>query len=231
MTRNSPLLLVLFLVTNTVSFSQCPATPACTQTAVAGTNYTVVAGSVLCISSNYNSGTLTINGGTVIVQSGGNLNSSVSISTGTINVASGGTLTRDITPSGLSSINNCGTISGTRDFNSRVTLNNYSSSTIALKYGGNIVNNYANNATISFGTVDVSGGILNNYATNLKFSITGSWNNGISFNNAAGASMEITAVPGGSMPSSTVFNNAGNLTYTPILSTSGQHLRMLLAER
>ena len=205
------------------SIAQCPAVPACTQTAVSGTSYTLVPGNVLCISSNYNSGTLTITGGTVIVQSGGTLNSgaNISVSTGTLNIASGGTLTKDVTSTSSSIINNCGTISGSRNFNANVILNNYSTTALALKYGGNIVNNYAANATISFGTVDVTGGILNNYASNLNFSITSSWNQGITFNNVAGASMQVTSVPGGAMPASTVFNNAGNFTYTPILNTIG----------
>jgi hypothetical protein len=219
-------IIVLFLLTTLISkesFGQCPAVPACTKTAVSGTSYTLVPSDVLCISSNYNSGNLSINGGTVIVQSGGNLNSgaSISMTTGTLNIASGGTLMNDVTPTLSSVINNCGTISGSRNFNSNVTLNNYSTNTIALKYGGNIVNNYAANATISFGTVDVTGGILNNYASNLKFSLTSSWNQGVTFNNAAGASMEITSVPGGAMPPGTVFNNSGNFTYTPVLNTTG----------
>lgn len=203
--------------------AQCPAVPACTQTAASGINYSVTSGVVLCISSNYNAGTLTISGGTVVIQSGGTLNSGAGIvmTSGTISVASGGTLTKDITPTSASTINNCGTISGTRNFNSNVTLNNYSTDVLALRYGGNVVNNYANNATISFGSVDVTGGILNNYATGLNFSITGSWNNGVTFNNAAGAGMNVTSVPGGAMPSGSVFNNAGLLTYSPVLNTTG----------
>jgi hypothetical protein len=219
--RNS-ILVMLFFCFNIISYSQCPATPVCTQTATSGTNYTVAAGSVLCISSNYNSGTITISGGTVIIQSGGTLNSgaTVSMTTGTIHVASGGTLSKNLTSTSASIVNNCGTIAAASDYNANITLNNYSTVALSLKYGGNKVNNYANNATISFGTVDASDGILNNYATNLKFSITSSWNQGITFNNASGTSMEITAVPG-SMPGSTVFNNSGTLTYTPVLSTIG----------
>jgi hypothetical protein len=217
------LAIVFAVLINSRSNAQCPVEPACTQTAVSGTSYVVAAGTVLCITSNYNAGTLTVSGGTVIIQSGGNLNSgaTVTMTSGTIHVASGGTLTKDITPTSASTINNCGTVSGTRNFNSNVTLNNYSTATLALRYGGNVTNNYANNATISFGTVDVSGGVLNNYGTNLKFSITGSWNQGVTFNNAVDASMEVTSVPGGAMPASTVFNNAGNLVYTPVLNTTG----------
>ena len=219
-------LFVLFLLITLVSkesLGQCPSSPTCTLTATSGTSYTVASGDVLCINTNYNSGTITLNGGTVIVQSGGNLNSgaNITVSTGTLHIASGGTLTKDMTSTSSSIINNCGTISGSRNFNTNTTLNNYSATTLALKYGGGIVNNYAANATISFGTVDAAGGILNNYASNLKFSITGTWNQGITFNNTAGSSMEITSVPGGAMPASTVFNNAGNLTYTPVLNTTG----------
>lgn len=180
-----------------------------------------------------NGGNLVVSGGTLnnsaslpagakmFIKNNPTLNNTLSVSGGTINVLSGATFSKDVTASAASTINNCGTISGSRNFNSNVTLNNYSTSTLTLKYGGNVVNNYANNDTISFGTVDVAGGILNNYGTGLNFSITGSWNNGVTFNNSASAGMTVTSVPGGAMPSSTVFNNAGTLTYSPVLNTTG----------
>lgn len=166
-------------------------------------------------------------GASMFVKNTPTINGTLSVSGGTVNVLAGATFSKDISASAASVINNCGTITNTgsgslnANFNSNVTLNNYSTSVLTLKYGGNVVNNYAANATIRFGTVDVAGGILNNYATNFKFSITGSWNQGITFNNAAGSSMEITSVPGGAMPASTVFNNAGNFVYTPVLNTTG----------
>ena len=160
-------------------------------------------------------------GAKMFIKNNPTLNNTLAMSGGTLNVLSGGTLSKDISATAASTINNCGTISGTRNFNPNITLNNYSSTALALKYGGNVVNNYAANATISFGTVDVTGGILNNYATGLNFSITSSWNNGVTFNNSASASMTVTSVPGGAMPSSTVFNNAGTLTYSPVLNTTG----------
>ena len=214
---------LLAIYTNSQLNAQCPAVPVCTQTAVSGTSYVVASGTVLCINSNYISGTITLNGGAVIVQSGGNLNTgaTIAMTSGTINVALGGILSKNLAPTSASVVNNCGTIAAASDFNANITLNNYSTTALSLKYGGNKLNNYAANATISFGTVDVTGGVLNNYATNLKFSITGSWNQGLTFNNAADATMEITSVPAGAMPPSTVFNNAGNLVYTPVLNTTG----------
>lgn len=224
MTHLKHILFVLIFSTNSLIYAQCPAIPACTQTANSGASYTLAAGDVLCVNSSYTAGTININGGVLIIQSGGTISgggSAINMSAGTIHIASGGTLSKDINPTGASSINNCGTVSGTRTFNSNMTLNNYAaSSTISLKYGGNIINNYAADATITFGTVDVTGGILNNYGTNLKFSINSSWNNGITFNNAAAATMEVVSVPG-SMPGSTVVNNAGAFTYTPVLNTTG----------
>jgi hypothetical protein len=271
--KNTILFLMVALFTHSMSATaQCPAadpSTTCTSTVSAGsaTNYTVLAGEVLCITGGAQTGNIVVQAGGILQMSGGTANNNVSVqsggqfvlsggtlsngatlptgstmfvknnptinntlsvSGGTINVLSGATFSKDINASAPSIINNCGTITNTgsgslnANFNSNVTLNNYSTSILSLKYGGNVINNFATNADIRFKTVDVAGGVLNNYGSGLNFQITNSWNQGITFNNKAGASMTVVSVPGGSMPASTVFNNSGtSLTYSPVLSTTG----------
>ncbi len=179
-----------------------------------------------------NGGNLVVSGGTLtgsaslptgasmFIKNSPTLNGTLAMSGGTLNVLSGGTLAKDINATATSAINNCGTISGNRNFNSNITLNNYSAANLTLSTGGNTLNNYANNVTIAYGNVNTAN-TFNNYGTGINFSITGSWNSGMTFNNSVGATMNVTSVPGGAMPSSTVFNNAGTLSYTPILNTNG----------
>jgi hypothetical protein len=202
--------------------------------------FTVQSGGLLIVSGGSIGPQVAVQSGGSLVASGGVLNNSASLpsgasmyinntptlggtmsmSGGTLNVLSGGTFSKDVSsgsPSGV--INNCGTISGSRNFGPSITLNNYSTSNLTLSTGGNTLNNYANNVTIAYGNVNTSN-TLNNYGTGVNFSITSSWNSGMTFNNALGAVFNVTSVPG-QIPSSTVFNNAGTFTYTPTVNTNG----------
>lgn len=144
---------ILFFSINTFIYSQCPAVPVCTQTAVSGTNYTVLPGDVLCVNSNYLSGIININGGTLTIESGGTISGGsafVNVNTGTLNVSSGGTLTKNVLPTVSATINMCGTLSGTRQFNDKTTLNYYSASNYALDMrNGTIINNYSTTASVA----------------------------------------------------------------------------------
>ncbi|WP_018345120.1 T9SS type A sorting domain-containing protein [Cytophaga aurantiaca] len=204
------LLFIFTIYINRKSNAQCPA-PACTQTAVSGTNYTVNASDVLCISSNYSSGTITINGGTVLVQSGGNLNSAVTMSTGTINVSSGGTLTRDILPTTSATLNVCGTISGTRQINDKATLNYYGTANYTMDLrNGAIINNYSTTANVSFNNMDnTNTKTFNNYGTVPALSMT-QFNQPITINNIGGT-LTVSASP--TIKAGTILNNSGGGTF------------------
>ena len=186
--------IILFAaVTN--AFAQCPIPGACTYTAVNGTNYTLNAGQVLCISSstNYTSGTITLNGGTVYVESGSSLGT-------------------DITPSAASTINICGTLSGTRKFNSNTTLNYYGTSPISIDYSnGGSVNNYSA-TSISITKINVSGSALTNYASGVNLSIS-NYNAGLNLTNQTTASLTVTSSPT-VISGSNIVNN-GILTWSP----------------
>ena len=184
------------------------------QVAVQNGGNLVVSGGILTGSASLPAGA------SMFIKNNPTLNGTLAMSGGTLNVLSGGTLAKDISATAASTINNCGTLSGTRNFNTNITLNNYSASTITLSTGGNTLNNYADNVTIAYNNVNTTN-TFNNYGTGVNFSITGAWNSGMTFNNAAGAALTVTSVPGGAMPSATVFNNAGTLTYSPVLNTNG----------
>ncbi|ABG59402.1 T9SS type A sorting domain-containing protein [Cytophaga hutchinsonii] len=184
------------------------------QVAVQNGGNLVVSGGILTGSASLPAGA------SMFIKNNPALNGTLAMSGGTLNVLSGGTLAKDISATAASTINNCGTLSGTRNFNTNITLNNYSASTITLSTGGNTLNNYADNVTIAYNNVNTTN-TFNNYGTGVNFSITGAWNSGMTFNNAAGAALTVTSVPGGAMPSATVFNNAGTLTYSPVLNTNG----------
>lgn len=205
----------------------------------AGT-FTVQSGGILLVSGGtvtpqvavQNGGSLVISGGiltgsaslpagaTMFIKNTPTLGGTLAMSGGTLNVLNGGTLAKDISAAAASTINNCGTLSGTRNFNANITVNNYSASNITLSTGGNTLNNYADNVTIAYNNVNTAN-TFNNYGTGVNFSITGAWNSGMTFNNTVGASLNVTSVPSGAMPSATVFNNAGTVSYGPVLNTTG----------
>ena len=211
--KNTISLIVLLLVSIHTMNAQCPAVPICTQTAVSGTSYTVSAGTVLCINSNYNSGTLTINGGIVIVQSGGTLNggATVSMTTGVLNIASGGTLTKDILPSTSATLNVCGTISGTRQINDKSTLNYYGTANYTMDLrNGAIINNYSTTANVAFVNMDnVNTKTFNNYGTVPSLTMS-QFNQPITINNIGG-SLTVTSSP--TVKGGTAINNSGGGTF------------------
>jgi hypothetical protein len=191
-------LIVLIAFSFNTIFAQCPIPSSCTYTATSGTNYIVNAGETLCINSptNYSSGTITLNGGTV-------------------NVASGATLSTDINPGSSSTIDICGTLSGTRKFNNNATINNYGSSSLSIDFAnGGTINNYLNSATLSMSNINVNGAGVNNYGTGVNLSMS-SWNKAFSIANKAGASMTVTSSPTIFSGSSIV--NDGTLNWSPQL--------------
>lgn len=194
-------ILSLFFIgyVNTEILAQCPAVPACNKTAVSGTSYTLTASDVLCVGTNYTSGSITINGGTVVVQSGGTLGVSPSISSGTIHIATGGTLSSDISAGSSATINNCGKISGTRSINPNVALNNY-----------------GNNDGALLSLKQDNGFTLNNYGKNLSVSIDGNPNGSFTINNGVGATITSLATthPSSGLKAGSVITNLGAINLT-----------------
>jgi hypothetical protein len=220
---------IMYVFQTHVVWAQCPLAPTCTQTAVSGTNYTVAAGTVLCITSNYSSGTLTLTGGTVFIQSGGTLSSgaNVSFTTGIIQVASGGTLSKDMAPSTSGIINNCGTITGNPSYNSNMTFNNYSTSTLTFDYGKSTVNNYASNDSITYLAIDNGINFNNINSTNVILVVNnGNPNSAVNITNSNGSSVTVITNPGNSncsqsLGNSTNITNNGTMIFPNSLCIKG----------
>ena len=174
-------------------------------------NISVLSGGTLIASGGtLNNGVTLPTGASMFVKNTPTINGSMTVAGGTINVLSGGTFSKDVAATSASVINNCGTISGTRNYNSNVTLNNYSSSNLTLGSNSNILNNFANNVTIQYNSPG-SPGKFTNSGTGVNFNITSSWNTGFNIANVAGASITMT-MPGANVPNGTVFDNAGTFT-------------------
>lgn len=230
---------ILFLFVGMGANAQtCASSPSCTSTisSSSASSVTITSGQVVCITNGYTGPIVVNTGGTLVITGnsafssgvtvnggakfniGNNANpsGSITLNGGALNVLPGGTLSKNLAPAAASVINNCGTITGT-DYNSNVTLNNYSSTTINLAWNGNLVNNFADNATINVQNVNMTNA-FNNSGTGVTFNFSGSWNAPLHINNTG--SLTVPTAPGGTIPSASTFTNSGTFNYLPVLNAS-----------
>ena len=200
------ILLLNLIIISVLGYSQCPIPSTCTYTAISGTNYAVNVGETLCISSptNYNSGSITLNGGTLYI-------------------ANGATLSVNVLPIVPSTVNACGTLNGTLQFNDKTTLNYYGSSNLNLDMrNGLIINDYSS-STVSLSTLDnTNTKTFNNYGT-ASLSVN-QWNQPLTINNIGGSNLisSIKNLGGGNAKPKVLIltsGDAGTTAQTALIST------------